>query len=200
MWFKSRQKPVEPEVPEAGPTTGKGRPTPTRREAEAQRKQALRIPSDPKEAKRAARMRAAQEREAARVARASGDERGLPARDAGPVRGFVRDFVDGRWTGGEFLLPLAIMVLLGGIIPSPEVQAWLSIFWMFMTLSIMADTTILLFRLERALQARWPDKADRKGASLYGLMRVIQLRRMRVPPPRVRRNGSPVVPKVAKAK
>lgn len=200
MWFKSSQKPAEAAAPEPSTGVGKGRPTPTRREAEARRKQSLRIPTDPKEAKKAARVRAAQEREAARVAVASGDDRSLPARDAGPVRKFVRDFIDGRTTAAEFLLPVAIIVLVNGFLPWPQVQVWVSMFGMLMTLMIMTDTLILMYRLERALKAQWPDKADRKGASLYGLMRVIQLRRLRTPPPRVRRDGRPVVPRPEKSK
>ena len=53
--FGRKQAPVEtaPEV-SGDPSTGKGRPTPSRKEAEAARKQSLRLPKDPKAAKKAA--------------------------------------------------------------------------------------------------------------------------------------------------
>jgi hypothetical protein len=179
--------------------TGKGRPTPTRKEAEAARKKNLRIPSDPKEAKRQAKARAAEERQTARAGLLAGDEKYLPARDQGPVRAFVRDFIDSRWAAAELFLPLALLVLVIGLLPYRQVQGYVSMAWMFLTLFIVVDTTLLMFRLRRELRNRWPDEAERKGATLYAVMRVLQLRRLRIPPPRVRPGGKPVKPKKSKA-
>ena len=185
------------EAPE--PTVGKGRPTPSRREAEAQRKQTLKVPSDPKEARKAARARAAAERRAERAAVLSGDEKHLPPRDAGPVKAFVRDYVDGRWAAAEFFLPMAIVVRVAGLLPLGNVQALISALWLFLTLFILVDTTLLMFRLSSELKKRWPADADRKGATFYAVMRVLQLRRLRLPRPRVRPGGKPVRSKAAKA-
>ena len=201
MKFLSRSTP-EPDVAPAAPTepvAGKGRPTPTRKEAQAARKHTLRISADPKEAKRQARARAAEERQAARAGLLSGEERYLPARDQGPVRGFVRDFIDARRAAAEFFLPLALIVLVIGLMPFPQVQAYVSMAWLFVTLFILVDTTLLMLRLRRELRTRWPEEAERKGATFYGVMRVLQLRRLRVPPPRVRPGGKPVTPKEPKA-
>ena len=62
----------------------------------------------------------------------------------------------------------------------------------------MVDTTLLMFRLNRELKKQWPTAAERKGATFYAVMRVLQLRRLRLPPPRVRAGGRPVKPKKAK--
>ena len=183
---------------EADPTVGKGRPTPTRREAEAQRKQTLKVPTDPKEARKAARQRASAEREAQRQAVMSGDEKHLPPRDAGPVKAFVRDYIDSRWAAAEFFLPMAIFVLVVGLMPLGGVQGWVSLLWMFLTMFIVVDTTLLMFRLNRELKKQWPTTAERKGALFYATMRVLQLRRLRLPPPRVRAGGKPVKPKKPK--
>jgi len=184
----------------AGTGTGKGRPTPSRKEAEAQRKQTLKVPSDPKEARKAAKARAAEERHAARAALLAGDERGLPKRDAGPVRRFVRNYVDGRWAFAELFMPLALLVLAVGFLPwsrwgMEDSQATISSLWMVLTLLILVDTAVLLVRMNRELRERWPDAADRKGSTFYALMRVLQIRRLRLPHPQVRRNGKPVEPK-----
>ncbi len=200
MRFWSRGKPEEVTTPPVDPTSGKGRPTPTRKEAEAARKQSLKVPSDAKEARRAARTRAARERQVTREALMSGDERALPARDAGPVRRHVRDFVDRRFAAAEIFLPFAVVVLLVGFIRVPEVQGIVSLLWLVVTIFIVFDTTLLLTRLDRSLKAQWPDKADRKGALFYGLMRVLQLRKLRLPPPKVRIGGRPVVPKKPKGR
>ena len=41
----------------------------------------------------------------------------------------------------------------------------------------------------------FPTKSDRKGITLYAALRTLQLRRLRLPPPKVRRGGAPVPPK-----
>ncbi|MCU0301334.1 MAG: DUF3043 domain-containing protein [Candidatus Nanopelagicales bacterium] len=192
--------PTTPDTPgqAADRATGKGRPTPTRKEAEAARKHTLKVPSDPKEAKRAAKARAAEERQEARAGLMAGDERYLPARDKGPVRGFVRDFVDSRWAAAELFLPLALVVLLVGFLPIAGIAGYVSMGWMLLTLFILVDTTLLMLRMNRELKRRWPDPAERKGTTLYAVMRVLQLRRLRIPPPRVRPGGRPVKPKEPK--
>ena len=42
----------------------------------------------------------------------SGDERYLPERDQGPVKRFVRDYVDARLSIAEFLLPLLVVIMV----------------------------------------------------------------------------------------
>jgi Protein of unknown function (DUF3043) len=180
--------PADPQHP-----AGKGRPTPTRKEAEAARKQSLRVPSDPKEAKKAARARAAEQRSVEREALMRGDERALPARDAGPVKKYVRNFIDGRFTLGELFLPVALAVLVLGFVPNSSVKFAVTLAWMVLTVLIIVDTTLLMMRLNRQLKAQWPDPADRKGTSLYAVMRVLQFRRLRLPPPAITRRGQPIV-------
>ncbi|MBA2523419.1 MAG: DUF3043 domain-containing protein, partial [Solirubrobacterales bacterium] len=91
---------------------GKGRPTPTRSEAEAARKKRATPPRNRKEA--AARQKAAvrSSRTKMREAMATGDDRYLPARDQGPVRRYVRDYVDTHRSIGEFLLPIFFVIFL----------------------------------------------------------------------------------------
>lgn len=209
MKFLSRHSSEPAEVPGAasdgssGAAHGKGRPTPSRKEAEAQRKQTLRVPADPKAAKKAARSRAAEERQANRAALMAGDESALPARDAGPVKKYIRNYVDGRFTAAEMFMPLALVVVVVGFLPWSRwgvttAQATVSMLWLILSLFIVIDTWFLLMRMNRKLKKQWPDPKDRKGATFYGLTRALQLRRLRLPPPKVRRNGQPVVPKPKK--
>ena len=194
--FGRKQAPAEPapEGPET-PVAGKGRPTPSRKEAEAARKQSLRLPSDPKQARRAARERDRQARAQQRSALMAGDERVLPARDQCPVKRYVRDFVDSRFTIAEFFIFIALAVLVLGFIPNPVVQFGVSISWMALIAVVAFDELFLLVRLNSALRARFPDKAERKGALWYAGLRTLQLRRFRLPPPRVRRGETPEEPR-----
>lgn len=188
--FGRKQAPAEATDQEATPTSGKGRPTPSRKEAEAARKQSLKLPKDPKAARRAARERDREARAQQRAALMAGDERALPARDQGPVKRYVRDFVDSRFTIAEYFIFVALAVLVLGFIPNPIVQFAVSISWMALIALVAFDELFLLVRLNSALRKRFPDKAERKGALWYAGLRTLQLRRFRLPPPRVRRGAT----------
>ena len=188
--FGRKQAPAEQPAEESEPTTGKGRPTPSRKEAETARKQSLKLPKDPKAARRAARERDRDARAQQRAALMAGDERALPARDQGPVKRYVRDFVDSRFTIAEYFIFVALAVLVLGFIPNPVVQFAVSISWMALIAIVAFDEIFLLVRLNSALRKRFPDKAERKGALWYAGLRTLQLRRFRLPPPRVRRGAT----------
>jgi hypothetical protein len=195
MFGRKQAAPVEePGAPEPS-GTGKGRPTPSRKEAEAARKQSLRLPKDPKAARKAARDRDRDARAQQRAAIMAGDERALPLRDQGPVRRYVRDFVDSRFTVAEYFIFVALAVLVMGFIPNPVVQLAVSISWMALIAIVAFDEIFLLVRLNSALRKRFPDKAERKGAMWYAGLRTLQLRRFRLPPPRVRRGETPEEPR-----
>lgn len=200
-----RRKSSDTEVPAPATETssavqGKGAPTPTRKEAEAARKARLGgTTGDPKADKKAAREADRKARYEARLALQAGDERRLPARDAGPVKAYVRDFVDGRISAGELFIPVALVVLVAGFIRIQWVQVILLWAWSAMLLGVILDSFYLWFRLRKNLPEKFPDES-RKGALSYGILRSLQIRRLRLPPPKVRYNGQPVVPKVKKQK
>ena len=188
---KASQPQEQPATGEGHEGTGKGRPTPSRREAEAARKQTLKIPKDPKAAKAASRERAREARQRQRQGMLAGDPRYLPARDQGPGRAFARDFVDSRFTLAETFIFVAILVLVLGFIRNPVVQQWVSIGFFAFTAVIVVDMAILLITLNRKAKQAFADPKDRKGLSLYAALRAMQIRRLRVPPPRVRIGGAP---------
>ena len=163
---------------------GKGRPTPKRSAAEQARKQRLTPPRDRREAAAQRRQRMRRERELTRQAMVTGDDRHLPARDRGPVRAFCRDLVDARRSAGEFLLPLLFVVVVLGTF-SAELAAYSTLIMFGTLLSVAADTAYLVWKLRRELRTRFPDQPH-KGATLYTVLRSSQLRRLRLPKPRVK--------------
>jgi len=188
-----RKPATEPEpLEEAAPGSGKGRPTPSRKEAEAARKQALKVPKDPKAAKKAARERDREARAAQRAALVAGDERALPARDQGPARRYTRDFVDSRYTIAEYFIFIALAVLVLGFVPNPTIQVFVSIAWMALVAIVAFDEAVLLIRLNSKLRKQFSEKAERRGCLFYAALRTLQLRRFRLPPPRVKRGQLPV--------
>lgn len=178
--------------------SGKGRPTPKRKEAESARKQGITVPRDPKAARRAARERDREARAKSRAGLMAGDPAYFPRRDAGPVKAQVRDYIDRRRTVGEFFVPFAFVVLLMGLINNPTVQATVVYVWTSVLLLVVLDTILVGILLGRSLRKDYPDKSDRKGAVSYGVLRALQLRRFRIPPPRIKAGGMPVTPKVKK--
>ncbi|MEU9758545.1 DUF3043 domain-containing protein [Streptomyces sp. NPDC047985] len=178
------KQPRDPQAP-------KGRPTPKRSEAQSQRRRAAGgAPLDRKEAMR--RQREARRADLARQreALANGDERYLPVRDKGPVRRFVRDFVDSRFCVAEFFLPMAVIILILSVIQVQNVQTISLLLWLFVIVLIVVDSIGLAFRLRKQLNARFPD-TPKRGAVAYGLMRTLQMRRLRLPKPQVKRGERP---------
>jgi len=122
----------------------------------------------------------------------------LPPRDAGPVKAQVRDFVDSRRSAGEFFIPIAFLILGLSLIPNPimvQVVYWA---WIAMMVLIVGDAIFMTTRLRKRLKKEFHDPKELKGVNFYAIMRALQLRRLRLPPPRVKVGGSPVQPKTSK--
>jgi Protein of unknown function (DUF3043) len=173
------------------PLEGKGRPTPKRKDAEAERRQRLKPPRDRREAAQRMRERRKSDRIKMQEALRSGDERHLPVRDRGPVRRFCRDYVDARWNVAEWLLPLLLVILIlsfmGG---TSEAAAWLQVtVWSATIIGTVFDTVMLIWRTKRELRRRFPDE-NRRGAVAYAVLRSSQLRRLRLPKPQVKRGAT----------
>lgn len=188
--------PTNTPAPEAGaenasqtPKVGKGAPTPTRAEREAARKRPL-VPNDRKEAAKQARAKQAEARERARIGMAAGDERYLPARDRGPQKKYVRDYIDARFSVGEVLIPVMFAVILLTLVPSPEVQTiGILALWAFFAVAVI-DVVVLGFVLTRKLTAKFGvGKVER--VRWYAAMRALQLRPLRLPKPQVKRGQYP---------
>ncbi|MEU6661457.1 DUF3043 domain-containing protein [Streptomyces sp. NPDC046821] len=197
--FRSRSKdekaqaakaPVTDSTQPRDPQAPKGRPTPKRSEAQTQRRSVANTPTNRKEAAKRQRddRRAAMERQ--RQALASGDERFLPARDKGPVRKYARDYVDSRFCVAEFFLPMAVVILVMTMIRIPALQNIALLLWLIVIVLIVLDSAVTGFRLKKALAEKFPNDA-KKGAVAYALMRSLQMRRLRLPKPKVKRGERP---------
>ncbi|MBD0690188.1 DUF3043 domain-containing protein [Streptomyces sp. CBMA123] len=182
---------LEDETPQARhPQAKKGRPTPKRNEAEANRRTRVTVPKDRKEASRQARDRMRTEREKQRQALIDGDERHLPARDKGPVRKFARDYVDSRWSLAEFFLPAAVVILVLSIVKVPALQLLSTLLFLLFFVLVVLDFVRLGLGLRKQLAERFAGQNTR-GVVAYGIMRTLQMRRLRLPKPQVRRGEKP---------
>ncbi len=172
------------------PQAPKGRPTPKRAVAQSQRKAVVASTGNRKEDAKRARERRRVEMTKQREALANGDERYLPNRDKGPVRRYVRDFVDSRFSVAEMFLPLAVIILVLSMVRVPSIQNIALLLWLGVIALIIVDSVGMFIRLRKALNERFPDEPKR-GAVAYGLMRTLQMRRLRLPKPQVKRGERP---------
>lgn len=167
---------------------GKGHPTRKRSEAERGRRKSVMAPRDRKEAYREVRRRNKADRGKQMEALKAGDERALPSRDRGPVRKYVRDLVDSRRSVAEFFLPLALVILALTMFGTAQLKLFGGTLWLVLVVLLVIDSVVLAYRLRRGLQRTMSGEPHR-GAMAYGLMRSMQIRRFRLPPPRMRTRG-----------
>ncbi|GLX48325.1 membrane protein [Streptomyces hygroscopicus subsp. hygroscopicus] len=196
--FRSRAKEEKPQADKPvnfskqprDPQAPKGRPTPKRSEAQSQRRSVANTPTTRKDAAKRQREERRQALQRQREALAGGDERYLPARDKGPVRRFARDWVDSRFNVAEFFLPLAIVILVLSVVRVPSIQNIALLLWAAVIVLIVVDAAVSGFRLKKRLKERFPD-GNTRGAVAYALMRSLQMRRLRLPKPQVKRGERP---------
>lgn len=130
------------------------------------------------------------ERAKVQQALASGDERYLPARDRGPQRRFLRNYVDSRRTVAEYLLPFFLVIFVMMMIQIQLVLDLALVFWMVAVVFTAVDLFFLARRVKRELRERFPGESY-KGATGYALMRATQLRKLRLPKPQLK-PGDPI--------
>lgn len=177
------------EIEQAG---GKGRPTPKRREAEAANKRPL-VPDDRRAAAKAARVKQRQSREIEYQAMKSGDEKNLPPRDRGPVRRYVRNYVDARRNVAEYFLFVAavflVLTFVANQAPGLAVLAILGVY--LVVLVAIVDSFIMWRMLKKRLVAKFGPDAVIRGTAMYAVMRAFQIRRARLPKPMVKHGEYP---------
>lgn len=179
--------------------TGKGRPTPTRAEAEAARRTRIRVPRDPKAARKALRARQNSARLEQRAALYTGEERLLPPRDQGPIRKRLRQYVDSRLSTGEVFLPVAFLVMFAAFVQNATVILVVNTVWSLMLLAVIADGLWVAIAVRKLLRREFPDTVRTASHIGYALVRSLTMRLMRLPKPRYGIGGKPITPKVPKA-
>ncbi|OZM79861.1 DUF3043 domain-containing protein [Pseudonocardia sp. MH-G8] len=178
---------------------GKGRPTPKRRDAEGRRRgPAAPPPRTQREASKLARAnRPSKDQRRAQAAErrermAAGDERYLMPRDRGPVKAYVRDVIDSRPHIMGLFMPLALLVVLSLLVPVPAAQQYLSLFSLVALTTMIIEGIFLGVSVTRKARAKFPEEhINALATGWYAFTRASQLRRLRIPKPRVERGANP---------
>ena len=170
--------------------TAKGRPTPKRSEAERGRRQGITgVPSRGGAAGRGGARPSSTDTRADRLRRNEamrrGEEWALSARDRGPVKALARDYIDSRRRLSEYYMYLMIVLVVVLFIRVPGVQTFAEPIALVLILLVAADALFLRFTLNKLVRQRLPGQSTR-GLTMYAVFRALQIRRFRVPPPRVK--------------
>ena len=177
LFRRNTQPAPEPTTVESAPTGKKDRPTPTRKEAEAARRQRMSTTLSKKESRAAAGRQSRSDR-----------MRAISAREATPEKILMRDYIDARFNIGEFLLPSVVVILAVTVLGSywPRVTLIATLAMYLFILAVFVDGYLMWRGFKKVLAARLP-KTSPKGLLLYGMTRSTQIRRFRSPAPRIKR-------------
>jgi Protein of unknown function (DUF3043) len=167
---------------------GKGRPTPSRKEREQANLRPI-VGARTPEARKAERARAAEARRAARDGAMNGEDRYLTARDKGPQKRMVRDFVDSKFSAGEFLMPALVISVILTFIDNPAIQTGVMVA-LYVFMIVLVFNAVMIGRAAKKLLER-EFGADRVEAGIvrYAAMRSAQSRFLRMPKPTVGRGS-----------
>ena len=199
--FKKDRAPSQAEAPaEPVKTVGKGRATPKRKDAQARRLHPI-VPVDRKAARREARAKRDEAWERQRRAMITGDERYLPARDKGPIRRYIRNYIDARYSIGELFMPSAILLLLITVgfsairgSQAPNLLAFYIMVGIYLLFFAAIFDALVCWRLvRRRLYAKFGEERVRGEGMIiwYVFSRCMNLRRWRQPAPQVARREYP---------
>jgi hypothetical protein len=165
-------------------TASKGKPTPKRSDAERRRRQPYTAPKDRKEASRTSRDRQRADRSRRMDAVRRGEEWALPPRDRGPVKALARDYVDSKRRVSEYYMYGLLVLLVLLFIPNLVVKSVVPVL-VLSAVVVMAIEGVFIGRRVKTLAAQRLPGESTRGLGLYAAMRALQIRRLRMPKPRL---------------
>jgi hypothetical protein len=178
-------EPTEALADRSSVTQAKGRPTPKRSEAERRRRQPYTAPADRKAAGQQSRDRDKATRARRMEAMRRGENWALPRKDQGPVRALARDFVDSHRSISEYYMLGVLVLVFLLFVPQLRKSPVLDYGVLVLLLVIVTESVITGGRVIRLAHQRFPGESTR-GVRMYAAIRGTQLRRLRVPAPRVK--------------
>ena len=182
---QSPDGPAEVKQPRSPAEAAKGRPTPKRSDAERNRRQPItgsRAPAAPRTPEDKAKAKT--ERSRRYEAMKAGETWALNPRDRGPARALARDYIDSKRRVSEYYMYILVVLLAAIFVRSKVAQTYLSPLVLVLVVVIIIDAQFIRYRLRKLVSERLPGESTR-GLTVYAVMRALQIRRFRVPAPRV---------------
>jgi len=173
---------------------GKGRPTPKRSDAERNRYQTItgsttsgRGPRTGTKAKLTPedKARARSERARRTEAMRRGEDWALGPRDRGPIRKLARDYVDAHRRPSEYYMYVLIILLVALLSRNATLNTYVSPLVLVLIAVVVVDAYLIRRALHKLAAERYPGESTR-GVTTYAVMRSLQIRRFRMPVPRLK--------------
>jgi hypothetical protein len=183
---QSPDRPAEVKQPRSAAEAAKGRPTPKRSEAERNRRQPItgsRAPTAPRTPEDKAKARS--ERSRKYQAMKQGEAWALNPRDRGPARALARDYIDSKRRISEYYMYILVLLLAAVFLRNKTEQQYVSPLVLVLVVIIVVDAQLIRRSLRKLVGERLPGESTR-GLTMYAVMRALQIRRFRMPAPRVR--------------
>jgi len=182
---QSPDSPAEVKQPRSAAQAAKGRPTPKRSVAERNRRQPI-TGSRPQAAPRTPEDKAKARTDRARKYEAmkQGESWALNPRDRGPVRALARDYIDSKRRISEFYMYILVLLLAAVFLHNKTEQEYISPLVLVLVVIILIDAQLIRRSLVKLVAQRLPGESTR-GLTMYAVMRALQIRRFRMPAPRV---------------
>ena len=181
---------AEAKQPRSPAEAAKGRPTPKRSEAERNRRQPItgsgsrsRAPASPRTPEEKARARGDRARKY--EAMKQGESWALNPRDRGPARALARDYIDSKRRISEYYMYILVLLLAAVFLRNKTEQQYISPLVLVLVVIIVIDAQVIRRSLRKLVGERLPGESTR-GLTMYAVMRALQIRRFRMPAPRVR--------------
>jgi hypothetical protein len=182
---QSPDGPAEEKQPRSPAEAAKGRPTPKRSEAERKRYQPItgsRAPASPRTPEDKAKSRT--DRARRYEAMKAGESWALNPRDRGPARALARDYIDSKRRISEYYMYILVVLLVAVFVRNKTVEDYISPLVLVLVVIILVDAQFVRRGLRRLVSERLPGESTR-GLTMYAVMRALQIRRFRIPAPRV---------------
>ena len=187
---QSPDGPAEAKQPRSPAEAAKGRPTPKRSEAERNRRQPItgsgsrsRAPASPRTPEEKARARGDRARKY--EAMKQGESWALNPRDRGPAKALARDYIDSKRRISEYYMYILVLLLAAVFLRNKTEQQYISPLVLVLVVIIVIDAQVIRRSLRKLVGERLPGESTR-GLTMYAVMRALQIRRFRMPAPRVR--------------
>jgi hypothetical protein len=165
-------------------TPAKGRPTPKRSEAERRRRQPYSAPANRKAAAGQSRGRDKADRARKYEAMKRGEEWAMPLRDKGPVKALTRDYVDSRRRISEFYMYILVLLFVLLLFKNAATAAIVYPVVLLLVVVMGVEGMMTSRGVKKLAAQRFPAESTR-GITRYAIMRSLQIRKLRVPAPRV---------------
>ncbi|PPS96160.1 membrane protein [Thermobifida fusca] len=170
-----------------GHSPKKGVPTPKRKEAARELRRPLSAPKTRREAYKLMWERERRRRQRERAGLVKPEDRYFRPQDLGPARALARDYVDSRRTLSEFFLYFSLAIIVLMFVPVPEVQLFAAyVVWPMMMVTIVIEGFFTARRVKKLIAEHYPKETENvRGSGMYAVMRQVQIRKLRLPKPRV---------------